>query len=119
MLQPSRDTRIHNPRPLTIGTFSPQRRHPCRPFLGPNQYHTFHQSDPDMKTRRTISLSLPADLMAKIEEVAEHQGKSIDETVAGMLNQAVTQFTTRGIGRCSLRTGLQSEGPRPLPLQQP
>jgi hypothetical protein len=72
-----------------------------------------------MKSLKTVTWTLPDDLVATIEDFACHQGTSVDETVSSMLNQAVEGFTVRGNGRCSVRTGLQSEGPRPLPLQQP
>ncbi|MFN6132911.1 MAG: hypothetical protein ACK46L_08425 [Synechococcaceae cyanobacterium] len=72
-----------------------------------------------MQTLKTVNWTLPHDLVSMIEDVAIHQGTSIDETVVLLLNQAVEQCTIRGNGRCSLRTGLQSVGPRPLPLQQP
>lgn len=72
-----------------------------------------------MQTLKTVNWTLPRDLVSVIEDVAVHQGTSIDETVGFLLNHAVAQCAIRGNGRCSIRTGLQSEGPRPLPLQQP
>jgi hypothetical protein len=72
-----------------------------------------------MTTRKTVTWTLPRDLVTIIEDVAIEQGTSIDETVSNILSQAVQQFNARGNARCSLRTGLESVGPRPLPLQQP
>jgi len=82
-------------------------------------YAHFTKLYPDMTTHKTVTWTLPDDLVTTIEDFACHQGKSVDETVSSLLNQALQRLTVRGNGRCSLRTGLQSEGPRPLPLQQP
>lgn len=77
------------------------------------------QSGPDMETLKMVTITLPHDLATMIEDIAMDQGTSINETMVTMLNQAIQQHSLRGNGRCSLRTGLHSEGPRPLPLQQP
>lgn len=91
----------------------------CVTLHANNRLQPIHNSGLAMQTLKTVSWTLPHDLISVIEDVAVHQGTSIDETVVFLLNQAVSQCAIRGNGRCSLRTGFHSEGPRPLPLQQP
>jgi len=72
-----------------------------------------------MKITENVSWSLPSDLVTTLESFAAQQGLSVEAMVVSLLSQSVEQFNGQGNGRCSLRTGLHSEGPRPLPLQQP
>lgn len=81
--------------------------------------HSLHRSAPAMPLLKAVNWTVPQDLVSMIEDIAVVNGTSIDETVVSLLHKAVEQYTVRGSGRCSLRTGLHSEGPRPLPLQQP
>ena len=66
-----------------------------------------------------VTWSLPEDLVVTIENLAAIQGTTTQDMVTSLLSQAVDKGVIPGPGRCSLRTGLHSEGPRPLPLQQP
>lgn len=72
-----------------------------------------------MNITQNVSWSIPSDLIMTLESFAAQQGLSLEAVVISLLSQSVEQITGQGSGRCSLRTGLQSEGPRPLPLQQP
>ena len=72
-----------------------------------------------MTNTRNVTWCLPEDLVITLENMAAIQGTTTQEMVSSLLSQAVQQGVVPGHGRCSLRTGLHSEGPRPLPLQQP
>lgn len=72
-----------------------------------------------MNDHRTVTLTLPTDVLLTLEDLAAIQGTSLQEMATSLLSDAVAQSAIRGHGRCSLRTGLKTEGPRPLPLQQP
>ena len=66
-----------------------------------------------------ITLKLPRHLLSSLENAAQSQGMSPDHLVVDLLAREFDPFHQHGAGRCSLRTGLSSEGPTPLPLQQP
>lgn len=72
-----------------------------------------------MNDHATISLRLPRQLLSVLEDEARSQGVSQERLVAEMLTRQLGSIPHKGAGRCSLRTGLCSEGPTPLPLQQP
>ncbi|MEB3199600.1 MAG: hypothetical protein VKK62_03600 [Synechococcaceae cyanobacterium] len=62
--------------------------------------------------------SLPSDLLHHLEQQARSEGISPQDLAVRLLAAGV-EPEAGGSGRCSLRIGLSSEGPRPLPLQQP
>jgi hypothetical protein len=72
-----------------------------------------------MKNSCKVDWSLPEDLVSILDNMAAIQGTSVPDIVTSLLFQSLEQTGLRGSGRCSVRTGLQSAGPRPLPLQQP
>ena len=72
-----------------------------------------------MKNYCKVDWDLPEDLVSVLDDMAAIQGTSVSEIVASILSHSMEQGGMGGSGRCSVRTGLQSKGPRPLPLQQP
>ncbi|MEB3276912.1 MAG: hypothetical protein VKM92_08100 [Cyanobacteriota bacterium] len=61
---------------------------------------------------------LPADLRLAIELQAQAEGLESVELISRLIQAGAMAEGISVAGRCSLRTGLCSEGPRPLPLQQ-
>jgi len=61
---------------------------------------------------------LPADLRAAIELQAQAEGLEPMVLISRLIQAGAMAEGISVAGRCSLRTGLCSEGPRPLPLQQ-
>jgi hypothetical protein len=72
-----------------------------------------------MKNYCQVNWELPEDLVRILDDMAAIQGTSASEIVISMLSHSIEQSGMPGSGRCSVRTGLHSAGPRPLPLQQP
>jgi hypothetical protein len=72
-----------------------------------------------MEDLATLTLRLSPHLLSLIEEEAVAQGMGTDQLVSELLLRQLGSQHRPGAGRCSLRTGLWSEGPTPLPLQQP
>jgi hypothetical protein len=75
--------------------------------------------DSDAFTTTCITLNLPRHLLTSLQNAARSQGISADHLVVDLLSRELDPLHKPGAGRCSLRTGLCSEGPTPLPLQQP
>ncbi|MEB3307184.1 MAG: hypothetical protein VKK98_03430 [Cyanobacteriota bacterium] len=75
--------------------------------------------DRDAAITACITLKLPTHLIRSLESAAQAQGISTDCLVADLLAEEFDPYNKPGAGRCSLRTGLSSTGPTPLPLQQP
>jgi predicted transcriptional regulator len=67
-------------------------------------------------------LRLDADLEARLSEAAEQLGVSpaslCEQWLLESLFRHEAALQAQSAGRCSLRTGSHSSGPRPLPLQQ-
>ena len=66
-----------------------------------------------------ITIRLPAPLLEMLRDEAGCQGIPVDHLLGELVVRHLGSLRQRGAGRCSLRTGLASEGPKPLPLQQP
>jgi metal-responsive CopG/Arc/MetJ family transcriptional regulator len=75
-------------------------------------------------TASSVPLTLPRDLMEKLQEFADQQGISVSELCEAWIRAGLRQLEEAGstgtssVGRCSVRTLHSSEGPVPLPLQQ-
>ena len=61
---------------------------------------------------------LPQALVSKIEALAEAEGCAPEVIAARILAAGVAEAGLTAAGRCSVRTGLCSEGRTPLPIQQ-
>ncbi|MEB3297480.1 MAG: hypothetical protein VKL23_08095 [Cyanobacteriota bacterium] len=75
--------------------------------------------DSNASITTSITLKLPSHLLRSLEDAAQSQGVSPDHLMVDLLSREFDPLHQQGAGRCSLRTGLCSEGPTPLPLQQP
>jgi hypothetical protein len=71
-----------------------------------------------------LTLDLDAELRQRLYQAAERQGVSLPTLCERWLVQELRRYEdNQGVaaeasGRCSVRTGLSSTGPIPLPLQQ-
>lgn len=72
-----------------------------------------------MTVSQTVRWQLPAELLAALAALAAADGSTIEAAAAQVLQHGLQEIGVAPHGRCSLRTGLCSEGPKPLPLQQP
>ena len=61
---------------------------------------------------------LPASIVASLNQQAQQTQCQVSELVAFLLEFALSEQGLTSAGRCSIRTGQCSEGPRPLALQQ-
>jgi hypothetical protein len=71
-----------------------------------------------------LNLSLPSDLQRRLAAAADSRGATVSALcqqwiLEGLERLEESQVTDRdGVGRCSVRTGMRTTGPKPLPLQQ-
>jgi hypothetical protein len=61
---------------------------------------------------------LPATLVTAIESLATAEGTATELMVSQILSRGIAEAGLTPHGRCSVRTGLCSEGPTLLPIQQ-
>lgn len=71
-----------------------------------------------------LTLSLSPDLHRRLAAAADGQGASVAALCQQWILEGLERLEERqvavahGMGRCSVRTGLCTTGPEPLPLQQ-
>ncbi|MEB3266008.1 MAG: hypothetical protein VKN13_05270 [Cyanobacteriota bacterium] len=65
-----------------------------------------------------VTWQLPGKLVERIQALAKLEGIAEDNLVQDILAAGITEAGLTTSGRCSVRTGLCSEGPQPLPMQQ-
>ncbi|MEB3326697.1 MAG: hypothetical protein VKI39_03200 [Synechococcus sp.] len=70
------------------------------------------------QTMQQVSWQLPRWLVECIEAQAAVEGTKAESLAARILSACLEENGPSAAGRCSLRTGLRSEGPMPLPIQQ-
>jgi len=68
--------------------------------------------------QRQVHWHLPVPLVERIEALAALEGSAAETIAARILSTGSADVGLTAGGRCSVRTGLCSEGPTPLPLQQ-
>jgi len=71
-----------------------------------------------MPTTRPVTWELPEDLLAAVEREAQRECLSPESLVSQLLSRQLATVGSGSAARCSVRTGLNSAGPSPLPLQQ-
>lgn len=74
---------------------------------------------PEVVASSAVSWQLPPALIEAIDGLAAAEGASSDQIAAALLQLGLQERGAAPYGRCSLRIGVCSEGPQPLPLQQP
>lgn len=67
---------------------------------------------------RQVHWHLPQELVTHIEALAAAEGSPPQRIASRILAAGVAEAGLTAAGRCSVRTGLCSEGPTPLPIQQ-
>jgi hypothetical protein len=67
---------------------------------------------------RQVHWRLPVELVERIEALAAEEGNEAEAIAARILSTGSADVGLTAGGRCSVRTGLCSEGPTPLALQQ-
>lgn len=67
---------------------------------------------------RQVHWHLPLEVVNHIEALAAAEGSQPELIASRMLSAGVAEAGLTAAGRCSVRTGLCSQGPTPLPLQQ-
>ncbi|MFM8544774.1 MAG: hypothetical protein ACKOAP_07275 [Vulcanococcus sp.] len=65
-----------------------------------------------------VALNLPESLVLCIRDQAQLEGVAFADVVRRLLEIGIADQGLTVSGRCSLRTGLCSQGPTPLPVQQ-
>jgi len=65
-----------------------------------------------------VSWSIPVELVRLIEAFADAEGIDAELVVSRILSHGIQEGDIAPAGRCSVRTGLSSMGPSPLPMQQ-
>lgn len=71
-----------------------------------------------------LNLSLTSDLQRRLASAADSRGATVSALcqqwiLEGLERLEESQVTDAdGVGRCSVRTGIRTTGPTPLPLQQ-
>ncbi|NQW38423.1 MAG: hypothetical protein HQ469_04390 [Cyanobacteria bacterium] len=70
------------------------------------------------QTLQQVSWELPQALVECIAAQAAVEGTKPEALAARILSAYLEAEGLTSAGRCSLRTGLRSEGPMPLPIQQ-
>ncbi|MBM5800842.1 MAG: hypothetical protein ACKOCM_02045 [Cyanobacteriota bacterium] len=65
-----------------------------------------------------VHWNLPQGLVSQIEALASAECCSPEVIASRILLAGVAETGLTAAGRCSVRTGLCSEGPTPLPIQQ-
>ena len=65
-----------------------------------------------------VNWLLPASIVASLNQQAQQTQCQVSDLVALLLEFALSEQGLTSAGRCSIRTGQCSEGPRPLALQQ-
>ncbi len=71
-----------------------------------------------------LTLDLDAELRQRLRQAAERQGVALPTLCEQWIVQELRRYedgqgvAAEASGRCSVRTGLSSTGPIPLPLQQ-
>lgn len=70
------------------------------------------------QTLQQVSWELPQSLVECIAAQAAVEGTKPEALAARILSACLEAEGLTSAGRCSLRTGLRSEGPMPLPIQQ-
>lgn len=65
-----------------------------------------------------VELNLPEALVLCIRDQAQLEGVAFVDVVRRLLEIGIAEQGLTVSGRCSLRTGLCSQGPTPLPVQQ-
>jgi len=68
--------------------------------------------------QRQVHWSLPVELVRSIETLASSEGIAAEAIASRILGRGIAETGITPAGRCSLRTGLCSEGPTPLAIQQ-
>lgn len=67
---------------------------------------------------QSVNWMLPVSIVASLNHQAQQTPCQVAELVALLLEFALSEQGLTSAGRCSIRTGQCSEGPRPLALQQ-
>lgn len=70
------------------------------------------------ETLLQVVWQLPESLVTCLTAQAAVEGTQPERLAARMLAACLGEQEQTAAGRCSLRTGLRSEGPMPLPMQQ-
>jgi hypothetical protein len=65
-----------------------------------------------------VNWMLPTSIVATLNHQAQQGHHQVAELAASLLEFALSEQCRTSAGRCSIRTGQCSEGPRPLALQQ-
>jgi len=68
--------------------------------------------------QQQVQWFLPAELVRSIETLAAAEGIDTEQIASQILSRGIADAGITPAGRCSLRTGLCSEGPTPLAIQQ-
>ncbi|MEB3323107.1 MAG: hypothetical protein VKI81_09820 [Synechococcaceae cyanobacterium] len=76
---------------------------------------------------RPLRIALSTDVQRRLQEAAVHQGASMEALAQQWLLEGLERLEAaracearevEEAGRCSVRTGIKTRGPNPLPLQQ-
>lgn len=68
--------------------------------------------------QQQVHWHLPTTLVTAIESLAIAEGMATELMVSQILSRGIAEAGLTPHGRCSVRTGLCSEGPTLLPIQQ-
>jgi hypothetical protein len=68
--------------------------------------------------QQQVHWHLPTTLVTALESLATVEGTSTELMVSQILSRGIAEAGLTPHGRCSVRTGLCSEGPTLLPMQQ-
>ena len=72
----------------------------------------------DLAELQLVHWKLPQGLVIQIEALASAEGCAPEVIASRILLAGVAETGLTAAGRCSVRTGLCSEGPTQLPIQQ-
>jgi len=68
--------------------------------------------------QQQVHWHLPWALVSAIESLAAADGTTVELMASQILSRGIAEAGVTPAGRCSVRTGLCSEGPTRLPIQQ-
>jgi hypothetical protein len=68
--------------------------------------------------QQQVLWSLPRSVLSAIEGLAAAEGTAVETMAEQILRRGIAEAGVTPNGRCSVRTGLCSEGPTLLPIQQ-
>ncbi len=68
--------------------------------------------------QQQVHWHLPRELVSAIESLAAAEGTTVELMASQILSRGIAEAGATPAGRCSVRTGLYSEGPTLLPIQQ-